>query len=329
MPAALLLAAAAYSVLCGFEVGGSLLGGLLAAGAFTPLGAALVLLAGATAGPWLVGTAVARSIVFAIIPLPRLGPAAYLEAVGAALIVLLFCWWRGLPTSTTLALVGALAGAGLGTAGPRAVAWADLARVMGGMVVALALGAAAGATVWALLRLVLRRSGEAAAARLRSLQGVSGLLQGFAYGSNDAEKAVGLFAVVGAWGSAAGRSALAAGRLPVPAWAVWAALGTFGLGLAVGGTRVARTVGRGLFRARGSDALAAQLAAGLTVVAAASLGEPVSSGQTATAALVATGAARRLSLPRWSLVSRIGLAWLITLPLSLLLGAAAAGLVGA
>jgi len=324
----LFAAAAAYSMLCGFEVGGSLLGGLVAARAFTLLGGALVLLAGAAAGPWIVGTAVARSVVFAVITLPRLGPAVYLEAVAAALVVLAFCWWRGLPTSTTLALVGALAGAGLGAAGPRAVLWGQLWKVMGSMVAALVVGAIAGAAAWTLVRMVLRRAGDGADAALRGLQTASGLLQGFGYGSNDAEKAVGLFALVGAWGSAGGRAALAAGRLPVPGWAVWAALLTFALGMAVGGARVARTVGFGLYRVRAGDALATQFAAGLTVVAAAALGSPVSSGQTATAALVAAGASRRLSLPRWSLVSRIGLAWLITLPLSVALGAIAAGLAG-
>jgi PiT family inorganic phosphate transporter len=114
--------------------------------------------------------------------------------------------------------------------------------------------------------------------------------------------------------------------MPVPAWAVWAALLGFAAGMAVGGAKVARTVGFGLYRVRAGDALAAQFAAGLTVVAAAALGSPVSSGQTATAALLAAGAARRLSLPRWSLVSRIGLAWLITLPLSAALAAAMAKL---
>ena len=324
-PAWILLAAAtAYSVVCGFEVGGNLMGGLVAARAFTLTGAALVLLAGAAAGPWLVGTGVAHAIVFAVIALPRLGPAVYLEAVTGALAVLGLCWWRGIPTSTTLALVGALAGAGLAAAGPAAVVWGQVWRVLGSMAAALLAGAVVGAAAWILSRAALRHAGEGASTSLRGLQTVTGLLQGFGYGSNDAEKAVGLFALVAAWGSASGRAALAAGHLPVPSWAVWAAILTFGLGMAVGGARVARTVGFGLYRVRAGDAIAAQFAAGVTVVAAAAFGGPVSSGQTATAALLAAGAARRLSLPRWSLVGRIGVAWLVTLPLGLLLGAAAA-----
>lgn len=320
----LLLLAAAYSAVAGFEVGGNLMGGLVSARAFTLLGAALILLAGAATAPWIVGTAVARTIVFSIVALPRLGPAVYLEALLAALAVLGGCWWRGLPTSTTLALVGALAGAGLGAAGPRGVVWGQVWRVLAGMVAALALGAAAGGMVSRLLRRVLRHADEGAPAALRGLQAATGLLQGFGYGSNDAEKAVGLFALAGAWQTAEGRTLLLAGHLPVPAWSIWGAILTFGLGMALGGARVAHTVGFGLYRVRAGDALAAQLAAGATVLLAASAGAPVSSGQTATAALFAAGAARRLSLPRWSIARRIALTWLITLPLALALGAALA-----
>jgi PiT family inorganic phosphate transporter len=103
---------------------------------------------------------------------------------------------------------------------------------------------------------------------------------------------------------------------------VWSALATFGLGMIAGGARVATAVGDGFYRVRAGDALAAQFAAGATVIAAAAAGWPVSSTQTATSALVAVGAARRLSRPRWGQAGRIALAWAVTLPLSLLCGAA-------
>jgi PiT family inorganic phosphate transporter len=315
-------AAALYNVVAGFNSGGNLMGSFVAARAFTLGGAGLVLLAGAALGPWVVGTAVAHSIVFAVVALPGLGARAYLAAVLAALAVLAICWWRALPTNATLALVGALAGTGLAAAGPGGVVWSQVWKVFASMLAALAIGAATGVLAWALLRAVLRHADEGATGALRGLQAVTGLLQGFAYGSNDAEKAMGLFALLAAWGSASGRAALAAGSLPVPAWAVWTALATFGAGMALGGARIARTVGGRFFPVRARDALAAQLAAGLTVIAAAAAGGPVSSTQTATAALRPAGAARRASLPRWSLVTRMAMAWAVTLPLALALGAA-------
>jgi len=316
-------AAAAYNVVAGFNSGGNLMGSFVAARAFTPTGAALVLLCGAAAGPWLVGTAVAHAIVFSVVGLPRLGPGVFLAAACAALAVLALSWWRRLPTNATLALVGALAGAGLAAAGPAAVVWDQLGRVFASMLAALVVGALSGGAVLAGLRFLLRRSGEGTPGTLRGLQAVTGLLQGFGYGSNDAAKATGLFALLGAWSSVAGRAALAAGQLPVPGWAIGAALGTFGCGMLLGGARIARRVGGGVYRVRSQDALAAQLAAGLTVIGAAAAGAPVSSNQTATAALLAAGAARRLSLPRWSLVTEMGATWAVTLPLAIALGAAA------
>jgi PiT family inorganic phosphate transporter len=201
------------------------------------------------------------------------------------------------------------------------VVWGQVWQVLVSLAAALAIGAAAGALAWAGLHAALRHADERAPRLLRGLQGITGLLQGFAYGGNDAQRAMGLFALVGAWESAAGRSALAAGHLPVPAWAVWSALLTFGAGMALGGARVARTIGERLYRLRSADALSVQVAAGLTVVAAAAAGWPVSSTQTATAALLAVGAARRVSLPRWSQAGRLALAWAVTLPLALACGA--------
>ena len=307
-------------MLAGFEGGGNLMASLVAARAFTLLGAALVLLTGAALGPWVVGTAVARAIVFSIVALPRLGPTVFLGGVVGAVVTLGVCWARSLPTSTSLALIGALAGAGLVAAGPHGVEWGQIWKVFIGMLAALAMGAMGGWLAWSGVRSLLRHAGERVPAALRGLQAVTGLLQGFGYGSNDAGKAMGLFALVGAWQMTGGGQALAAGQLPVPAWAIWAAIVTFGLGMAVGGARVAHTVGHGLYPVRAGDALAAQLAAGVTVIAAASWGAPVSSTQTATAALIAAGAARRLSLPRWSLVRQMGLTWAITLPLALICG---------
>jgi PiT family inorganic phosphate transporter len=320
----LLLATGGFNLVAGFNDGGSLVAGPAAARALTPLGAAGVLLVGAAVAPWVVGTAVAHTVVFSVVRLPQLGAPAYLAAALGALGTLAFTWWRALPTSTSLALVGALAGAGLATGGIRAVLWTRVAWVLVGMLGALAAGAVSGALVWTLLRAALRRTGEEALRLVRGLQILAALLQGFGYGGNDAEKAIGLFALVGAWRSAAGQAALAHGQLPVPGWAVWCAVGTLGLGMTLGGRRVARTLGQRLYRVRARDALAAEIAAAVTVLAAAAVGGPVSSTQTTTAALLAAGAARRLSLPRWLLVREMAAAWAVTLPLALAWGAALA-----
>ncbi len=312
--------------MAGFNDGGNLVGSLLAARAFTPLGASLILAFGVAAGPWLIGTAVAHTIVYSVVALPRLGPAVYLAGIAGTLGAVGLSWWRSLPTSTTLALIGALAGAGLAAAGPSAVIWGALGRVLVGMVLALGGGTVSGLLIWHLIRQVLRHVGAQAPPVLRGLQAASAALVGMGYGGNDAEKSVALFAFAGAWSTAAGQRTMIAGHLPIPAWAIWAAVGTFVLGMTGGGLRVARTVGFRFYRVRSTDALATQLATGLTVLVAGRLGQPASATQTSTAALLASGAARRLSLPRWSIVGEMVLSWVITLPLAFAGGFVAGGL---
>lgn len=322
LPLLLFGAALVFTAVAGSNDGGNLMGTLVASRVFSTRGAVLVLLSGVAAGPWVLGVAVAHTIVFSVIALPRLGPHVYLAAVAGALLTLCASWWRGIPTSTSLALVGALAGAGLGAEGARAVVWHQVWLVVGGMLVTPVVGALLGAGVWGLVRLALRNTGEHAAGGLRWFQLGAGLLQGLAYGANGAERSVGLLALAAAWRQPAGQAALAASHLPTPGWVIWAVVAATAAGMAVGGPRVAQRIAAGMYRVRSIDALSAQLAGSLAVVGAAVSGIPVSSGQATTSALLAAGASRRWSLPRWQVASEMATAWVVTLPVSLLIGAA-------
>jgi PiT family inorganic phosphate transporter len=305
----------------GANDGGNLMASLVASRSLTPAGAALLLFASVSAGPWLFGTRVAHTIVFRVVDVVHLGPAVLLAALIGSLLTLVLAWRMRLPTSTTLALVGALAGAGWASAGARAVVWRGIGQVLGGMVLATWLGLGAGWTASSLLRAALRRADVGAGEWLRRFQYASAAVQGLGYGANDAEKAMGLLALLASWGGQAGPPTPQAA---LPWWVAAVTTITFGLGMAAGGWRITRTVGFGIFRIRAADALAAQCAAGATVLLAATVGSPVSTTQTTTSALIGVGAARRLSLPRWTAVGHMALAWAVTLPLSLLLGAAAA-----
>jgi PiT family inorganic phosphate transporter len=305
-----------WNAVSGSNGGGNLTAALIASRSLTPLGAALLVLASVLAGPWLFGTAVARTVVLSVADLPSLGPAVLVAAVVASTVTLALTWWWAMPTSTTLSLVGGLAGAAWAAGGPGAVLWGGVGRVVAGMLLAAGAGFGAGWAAGVGLHALLRRAGTEARRWLRGFVLGTSALQGLGYGANDAEKAMGLLALAAFWHDPAG------GRLAVPAWAVAAAGLSFGLGMAGGGWRVARTVGFRLFRVRLADALGAQGAAAGTVIAAALLGLPVSTGQTAAAALIGSGAARRLSLPDWGVARRLAAAWVVTLPLSLALGGA-------
>lgn len=289
---------------------------LIATRALTPLGAALLVFVTVFAGPWLFGTAVARTLLFSIVDLPRLGPGVLIAALAASLLTLGVTWWASVPTSTTLSLVGALAGAGWAGGGAGAVAWMGVARVVAGMLLATAGGCAAGWAAGVGLHALLRHARAGSAPWLRGLIYATSALQGLGYGANDAEKATGLLALTAFW-----LHPLSGGPA-IPAWAVVASGLSFGVGMAAGGWRIARTVGFRIARVRLADALGAQAAAATAVLTAALAGIPVSTGQTTTTALIGVTAARRLSLPHWPVVRGLSLAWAVTLPLSLALGAA-------
>jgi PiT family inorganic phosphate transporter len=295
--------------------GGSLAAALVASGALTELGRSLLVLVAVAAGPWLIGTAVARTVALQIVDLVRLGPPVLVAAVLSAVATVALSYARRLPTSMSLALVGGLVGAGWVAGGGAAVHWAGVARVLGGMLLAIVTGFVLG---WLCRRAAdhtvrprhVRRGGW-----LRALQTGASALQGIGYGGNDAEKVTGLLALLAVWAGRAGHP------FTVPAWAIGGSTLVFGFGMLIGGRRIMKTVGFRIFRVRVPDALAAQTGSAIAVIGAALSGYPVSTASSATTALLGVGAAHRLTLPRWRVVRDMALAWAVTLPLAAALAA--------
>jgi PiT family inorganic phosphate transporter len=295
--------------------GGNLAATLVASGTLTELGSSLLVLAAVSAGPWLVGTAVARTVALQIVDLVHLGPPVLVAGILGAVASVGVSYARRLPTSTSMALVGGLVGAGWVAGGGRAVHWAGVARVLGGMLLAVVMGFVLGWLCRKLADRALRPRQIRRGGWLRALQAGASALQGIGYGGNDAEKVTGLLALLGVWSRSPGQPFV------VPAWAVVGSTLVFGVGMLAGGRRIMKTVAFRIFRVRVPDALAAQTGSAVAVIGAALGGYPVSTTSSATTALLGVGAAHRLSLPRWQVVREIALAWAVTLPLAAALAA--------
>lgn len=268
----------------------------------------LVLLVALVVVPVVLGTAVARTLTERLVTLegPE-GQQALAVAVVCAVLVVGVLSWRALPTSLTLALVGALAGAGLGGGLP--VSWGAIGRV-------LLAGAAApfvgGLIGYALSRGIGRVSvGTQRTRRVAQAHGLAFATQSVAYAANDGQKIFAVYLV------ASGGAGIGWGTTTLLA-------ACFGVGVLFGLRRVSGTLTGSILAVRPANAVLAEFAAAGAVLGSAALAAPVSMTQSVAGALVGTGVSESYRRVRWRAAGRLGLAWVLTLPASLALAAIAA-----
>jgi PiT family inorganic phosphate transporter len=275
-------------------------------------------------GAVIVGTAVAATIGSIIsVPdaqlLPVLG-----AAVSGALVWNTFTLWRGLPCSSGHCLVGALAGAGLAAGGLSAVNWGGMSGlrpvgVIGSLVWLLVSAVVAVPLATGGIRLakrVLRHATRSVSTPVRRGEIGTSAVLAFAHGSNDAQKTMGLITL----------ALVASGHLShfaVPWWVVLAAAAVLTIGTSLGGWKVVATLGRRIYPLHALEGLVSQGSSASIVLVASVAGAPISTTDVVAPSVVGVGAGERRRHVRWAVVGEIGLAWLVTLPVSGLLAALA------
>ena len=298
---------------------------LVATRAARPLPAALMAACFNLLGPLVFGAAVANT-VSAIVQVP---PDEMVVVIGAGLTGALtwnvYTWLRGLPASSTHALVGGLMGAAILDAGLSAIDWGPFDAAGGlagvfGILLGLLLAVILGLTVaWCLERAALRglqRATTRIGGVIRRLQWVTSAGLAFSHGSNDAQKTVG---VIAAMFIATDR----ASNTTVPVWVIVAAAFMVTLGTSLGGWPIVRTVGRRIFPLRAIDGLVSQSTSAGVIIAGTIAGVPISTSQVVASSIVGIGSGRRRwRHVGWGIVRDIGLAWLITMPAAALIAAA-------
>jgi inorganic phosphate transporter, PiT family len=320
--------ALAFAFTNGFHDASNAIATLVATRAARPGPAVLLAAAGNLIGPLVLGSAVANTIAGIADIEPddtvEVSIAALLAAVGWNLLT----WYRGLPSSSSHALVGGLVGAAVAAAGFDAVNWGgfDGWRPSGviGVLVALAvspfLGAAAAFGVLRLLRAGLHRATRRFRGPLLDAQWVTSGALALSHGANDAQKAVGMVSAV----------LLAEGvssSLEAPVWVIVSSALALTLGTALGGWRVARTIGRRIYDIRPLDGLASQAGSAAVILSASLAGAPVSTTHVVASSVIGTGGGRgKWKRVRWAIVREMGVAWVTTLPAT---AAIAAGVLAA
>ena len=252
--------------------------------------------------------------------LRALGNAYVLTVIFAALVGAivwnLLTWWWGLPSSSSHALAGGLIGAALPALGPSGLLAAGIVKIALFIVLSPVIGLVLGSAMMVLTTWTVRRSTPARVDRwFRRLQLGSAAVFSFSHGTNDAQKVMGVIAVV-LYGT------IWAGRpFHVPFWVVLLCHLAIALGTFFGGWRIVRTMGHNLTKLQPIGGFCAETGGGVTILALAAAGIPVSTTHTITGAIVGVGATKGTRAVRWGVAGRIIWAWVLTIPMAALVAA--------
>ncbi len=286
------------------------------------------------------GTAVATTIGRGLVDMHALTMGTVLAALVGAIVWGLFTWWLGLPSSSSHALVGGLCGAAVGTSAGdwHVLHWSVIdasghhglwPKVVLPMFLSPLCGFVLGSLFMLFLYAVLRKiRPRVINLMFGKLQLVSASWMGFSHGSNDAQKTMGIIALALFTGTQAGAfdnipswmEFLHTPEFKVSRWVMVLCAVTMAAGTAAGGWRIIKTMGHKMVKLQPVHGFAAETTAAIIIQAATHVGVPLSTTHVISTSIMGVGATKRLSAVKWGVVSRILWAWVLTLPVTALLG---------
>ncbi|MGY5804274.1 anion permease [Rhizobium sp. LEGMi12c] len=262
------------------------------------------------------GLHVAETLGTGIIDPKIVDASVIFSALMGAIVWNIVTWIFGIPSSSSHALVGGLIGAGLAKVGISSIVWLGVLKTAGAIVMSPLIGfMLALLLVLAVTWLFVRQTPFAVDSTFRIMQFFSASLYSLGHGGNDAQKTMGIIAILlysQGYGS---------GSFHVPLWVVLSCQSAMALGTLLGGWRIVHTMGSKITRLNPMQGFCAETGGALTLFAATWLGIPVSTTHTITGAIIGVGAARRVSAVRWGVAGNIVIAWVITLPAAAVISA--------
>lgn len=336
------LASLIFDFINGFHDAANAIATTVATGALS-LTAAVVLSGVCNFAGAMMGTEVAKFFVNGFVNDPQgLGQVMVLSALVGASIWNLLTWWWGLPSSSSHALIGGIAGAVVVGSGWSAFNWiALLKKPILWLVLSPLLGfVVAFIAMIALYWIFLRSRASQVDRWSRLMQIASGAAFSVSHGFNDAQKVMGiitlgLLSYLGVVAANGAHPILPDWMLPqetvnngkvshsIPYWVMLSCAIAIGLGTMAGGKRIIKTMGAKLTRISPAQGLAAQTSGTLTLFATGAFGIPVSTTHCINAAVLGAGSAKRFSAVRWGVVANIMVAWVLTIPASAVMAALA------
>lgn len=328
LTAIIIVAAVAFDFVNGFHDAANSIATIVATKVLTPQQAVLWAALFNFSAVFFFGTGVAKTVGSGMVSLDAVTPLVILAGLLGAVVWGLLTWWKGIPTSSSHALIGGYAGAAMcHSALTKGAAGMGDALIVSGwimtlifIVVAPVMGLLLGHVLMQVTMRAQKKINSSKADKFFArAQMFSSAFLSLMHGSNDAQKTAGIIA-----------GALVAGgyfkEFTIPPWVLWLSYSTMGLGTLAGGWRIVHTLGRKLTRLKPVGGFCAESSAALSILLATALHLPVSTTHVTTGAILGVGSARNPRAVRWTLAGRIVWAWVITIPVSAAFGAFLCGL---
>ena len=341
-----LLAAVAFEYINGFHDAANAIATVVSTKVLTPRQAIMLAAFFNLLGAFL-GTAVAKTIGSGVVDIQFVNMLTVLSALASAIVWNLVTWWLGLPSSSSHALIGGLCGAALSTSNGdwSVLIWQKAAakghwpqglwpQIIVPMITSPICGFIIGAMLMALITICVFKI------RPRIVNGVFGKLQivsagamGLSHGSNDAQKTMGIITLALITATKNGSfdhlhpafqflkiNQAVIKEFPIPVWVICICAFTMAMGTAAGGWRIIRTLGHKMVRLQPVHGFAAETTAAVIIQVGSHLGIPLSTTHVISTSIMGVGATKRFSAVKWGIVHRIVWAWVLTLPITGLMG---------
>jgi inorganic phosphate transporter, PiT family len=244
------------------------------------------------------------------------GSVVILAALLSAIIWNLLTWYYGIPSSSSHAIIGSIAGAALAAEGFNALNYSGFLKIIQALLLSPVLAFVVGFIIYSIFKVVFKNANLAKTnKRFRYMQIATAALQSYSHGTNDAQKAMGIITMGLIANGYLGANA------DVPFWVQFACALAMGLGTSVGGWKIIKTVGGKIMKIRPINGVAADLTGAAVIFGATFMHVPVSTTHVISSGILGVGASHRLKGVKWDTAQRMLVTWVITLPITALLAA--------
>ncbi|MCX5840333.1 MAG: inorganic phosphate transporter [Deltaproteobacteria bacterium] len=312
----LILVALAFDFLNGFHDSANAISTIVSTRVLSPRNAVLWAAFFEFAAVFFVGVQVANTIGTGIIHPDIVDNLLILAALSGAILWNLITWWLGLPSSSSHALIGGLIGAGVMKGGSQVLVWGGITKTTLFIVLSPAIGLILGLALMILVLNISRNSTVSRSQKIfRKLQLLSCAVYSMGHGTNDAQKTMGIIAVI------LYSKGLLGSHFYIPVWVIITCYTVIALGIMSGGWRIVKTMGTKITKLQPMGGFCAETAAAISIIGASLGGIPVSTTHTITGAIVGVGATKRWTAVRWGVAGTIIWAWVLTIPMTALMSA--------
>jgi PiT family inorganic phosphate transporter len=243
------------------------------------------------------------------------GSVVIISALLAAILWNLITWYFGIPSSSSHAIIGAIAGAAIAASGFGAIKYSGFLKIIESLIFSPILAFIVGYIIYSVFKVIFKENNLAKTnRRFRFIQVITAAVQAYSHGTNDAQKSMGIITM-----------ALIANHYhtstDIPLWVQVSCAAAMGLGTSVGGWKIIKTVGGKIMKIKPVNGVSADISSALVIFGATYIHLPVSSTHVISSSILGVGSAHRIRGVKWDTARRMVITWIITLPISAALAA--------